>query len=92
MKKHRAGKKISGSHTSVTKDAAAVVDVLQRMPEVDKIVLSVIQNKRATRRVAFRKEPAGWRVTVCSPSAVQTLYVYTRHRKVVRARIQALYA
>lgn len=42
MGSHRAGGKITGSHTSAIELAAAVVDFLNKLPEVTKISLGVI--------------------------------------------------
>ncbi|PIQ67227.1 hypothetical protein COY25_00255 [Candidatus Uhrbacteria bacterium CG_4_10_14_0_2_um_filter_41_7] len=74
---HRAGGKITGSHTTVIATSALVVDNAEKMQEVRKIVLGIIKKGSSKkRRLKFKAVPAGWQVVVYGPSFFQELYIY----------------
>jgi len=82
--KHRQGGKISGRHTSVTDDAALVVDAVSKLSTVSRIVLAGIQRKKASKRLGFKDVDAGVRISVCSPASIQIIYVYATDREAVK--------
>jgi hypothetical protein len=82
---HRQGGKFTGSHTTVTDASALVVDAAVKLPQVSKIGLGLIKNKKnRVRRLAFREIPAGWEVTVCGNVSIHTVYIYTNDRESVK--------
>ena len=73
---HRAGGKITGSHTTVIATSALVVDNAEKMQEVRKIVLGIIKKGSSKKRpIKFKAVPAGWQVVVYGPSFFQELYI-----------------
>ena len=78
MPRHRAGGKIAASHSTIIDAAAIVIDTAQKLPEVTKIVLSIIESM-ASRKVRLNFSPvtAGWKIVVHGGTCLQTLYVYT---------------
>lgn len=78
MTQHRSGGKFTGSHTTVTDVSEKVVDEAHNLPEVSKIVLGLIKQKKCKkRRIKCEEIPAGWKVTVCGNVTIQEVYIYT---------------
>ena len=78
MSNHRAGAKISSSHTTVIDAAKIVVDAATKIPEVTKVVLGRIQRGRnSLRRLKFVEVSAGWQIDVIDNTSMQRLFVYT---------------
>lgn len=88
MPKHRAGGKVTGSHTTVTDAAAVVVDAAEKHEPVSKIVLGIIERVTSRkRRLAFREIQAGWQVNVVDNASIQTIYVYTSEKEATRQQL-----
>lgn len=93
MKKlHRAGGKITGTHTTVIDASATVVDVAVKLDQVTKISLSIIQHVRSKkRRLKFREISAGWEVSVYGNVFMQVIYLYTADRQAVKAALEHIF-
>ena len=79
---HRAGGKVTGSHTSAIELAASIVDLLNKLPEVTKISLGVItpmSAKSARRIVKVLPEtyPGLVQLKVIQRGSVQEIRFYT---------------
>ena len=72
------GAKFSSSHSTVISETVHVLEAAKALPEVSKVVLSVIKPSRADRpRLKFSPVPAGLKMQVRSRTAIQIFYVYS---------------
>ena len=91
MPLHRAGGKLTRSHTTVIDAVAPLVDLLQECQEVSKISLGMIKNiGKGQTGLKFHPVTGGWRVVVRGNTSLQELVVYTPEPEVVRRRLLAL--
>ena len=78
MPAHRAGGKLTRSHTTLIDAAVPVVDLLQDRPEVSKISLGLIKNiGKGSTGLKFHVAVGGWRVVVRGSTSLQEIVVYT---------------
>lgn len=93
MPLHRAGGKITGSHTTVTDATAVVVDVAETLPSVTKIILGPMESTRCKRpRLKFNPIQAGWKITVCGNTSVQTIYVYSQDPQATKMALEGVFS
>lgn len=72
------GTKFSSRHSTVIAEAVHLLEAAKALPEVRKIVLSVITSSGPGEpRLKFSPVPAGLRMQVRGRTAVQTFYVYS---------------
>jgi len=75
---HRAGGKITRSHTTLTDQAAFIVDAIHDRPEVTKISLGMIANiGRGKPNVKFLPITGGLKVVVRGNTSKQEIFIYT---------------
>lgn len=85
-----AGKKFSGSHTTVIKPAEKLIKALAGNDQVNKIVISMIKNhgskggQGGPARIKITSINAGMKLTVKGSATVQEFYVYTNDMKGVQ--------
>jgi hypothetical protein len=78
MPAHRAGGKLTRSHTTLIDAAVPVVDHLQQRPEVSKISLGLIKSLgKGKAGLKFHEVVGGWRIVVRGNTSLQDLVVYT---------------
>lgn len=80
MAKHKTGKKITATHTSIIEAALPVVEAAERLLEVTKISLGIIKQigiSRGQHRIKFQPITGGWKLTVRGSSSVQEIYIYS---------------
>ena len=91
MPLHRAGGKLTSSHTTLIDAAAPVVDFLQRCEEVSKISLGLIKNiGKGQTGLKFHPVTGGWKVTIRGNTSLQEIVVYTTNPERVRQILLAL--
>ena len=75
---HRAGSKITRSHTTIIDAAARVVDEARVRPEVTKVALGIIrQIGKGPPRLKFTPIQNGWKIMVRGNTTMHELFVYT---------------
>jgi hypothetical protein len=92
MPRHKAGKKITTSHTSIIDAALPLVEAAERLPEVTKISLGIIKQvgkSRGQHRIKFLPITGGWRITVRGSATVQEIYVYTEESESTKRSLEA---
>ena len=80
MARHRAGGKITASHTSIIDAAVPIVAAAEKLPEVSKISLGIIKQVGRggqQRRVKYLPITGGWKLTVRGSATVQEIFLYT---------------
>lgn len=91
---HLAGKKISGSHSSLIDAAVGVIDVAISLDCVSKVVLGLIKRVKGpatTKSIKIVNIPAGIKVRIRGPKSVQELFIYTSRRQRVTDIITAVF-
>lgn len=78
--KHKNGGKIGGRHTTLTEQAAKVVKLIEKQPEVKSICLSRLTAgiKNAKPRVMAKELSGGIEVKVRSTNTIQEIMVYSK--------------
>lgn len=77
MAGHLSGGKFTGSHTTVIPAAEKLLRIVEKMPEVKKIVLGVIKNVKCTPGVKVVEESPGFLlVTIRGNSSIQQIRIY----------------
>jgi len=85
---HRAGGKITRSHTTLIDQAAVIVDAIHDRPEVTKISLGMIANiGRGKPNVKFLPATGGFRVVVRGKSSKQEIFIYTSDTDLTRSAV-----
>jgi Predicted metal-binding protein (DUF2103) len=85
MPLHRAGGKLTRSHTTLIDAAAPLVDYLQTLEVVSKISLGVIKNiGKGPASLKFLAVTGGWKVTIRGNTSLQEIIVYTSDPDLVR--------
>ena len=75
---HRAGGKLTRSHTTLIDAVVPLVDFLQTRDEVSKISLGLIRNiGRGMPGLKFHAVTGGWKVVVRGNVSLQEMVVYT---------------
>jgi hypothetical protein len=88
---HRAGGKLTRSHTTLIDAAAPLVDHLQEREDVSKISLGIIKNiGKGNPGLKFHRVTGGWKVVVRGNVSLQELVVYTSDPDRVRAGLLGL--
>jgi len=78
MPPHRAGGKLTRSHTTLIDAAVPLVDFLQGRDEVTKISLGMIKNiGKGSPGLKFHPVVGGWKVVVRGNVSLQEMVVYT---------------
>jgi hypothetical protein len=79
MPKHRAGRKMAGSHTTIIDAAIDIVDALRECPEVTKISLEIIKQIGTTNHanIKIHKIVGGLKIVVRGRTTNQEIFVYT---------------
>lgn len=91
MPLHRAGGKLTRSHTTIIDAAAPLVDYLQNHDGVSKISLGLIKNiGKGNPGLKFHPVTGGWRVVIRGNVSLQELVVYTSDPDRVRAGLLRL--
>ncbi len=92
MPKHRAGEKMTPSHTTVTDGGAVVADGARKCAEVTKVILGRIKSQKSgMRRLKFKEINAGWVIDVVGNSSIQQIYVYTTDREVTKKALRKVW-
>ena len=92
MAKHRAGGKITASHTSIIDAALPIVASAEKLPEVTKISLGIIKQVGRggrQRRIKFLPITGGWKLTVRGSATVQEIFIYTGEATSTREMLEA---
>lgn len=79
MSKKLAGKKFSGSHTTVIDAAYDLTRYLDNRPEVKKISLGIIRQCNASssqKNIKIKETTSGLELTIRGNMYVQTIYIY----------------
>jgi hypothetical protein len=87
---HRAGKKYTSSHTTVTKGAAVICDIIEPLPEVTKIALGLIKTglkTNGTFSLKIKEEPACLVLAIKGAMSVQEVRVYTTDKPTTKRAI-----
>ncbi|MBN1525506.1 MAG: hypothetical protein JW904_13575 [Spirochaetales bacterium] len=88
MGNHRAGGKITRSHTTLIDHAARIVDAIHDRPEVTKISLGMISNiGRGKPGIKFLPITGGFKLVVRGNISKQELFVYTKDPEVTRMEV-----
>ncbi len=88
---HRAGGKLTRSHTTVIDAVVPLVDFLQGRDEVSKISLGVIKNVgKGAPGLKFHPVTGGWKVVVRGNVSLQEMVVYTSNPEQVRKELLRL--
>ena len=88
---HRAGGKLTRSHTTLIDAVAPLVDFLQGRDEVSKISLGLIRNiGRGMPGLKFHPVTGGWRVVVRGNVSLQEMVVYTSDPERTRKALLAI--
>jgi len=91
MPLHRAGGKLTRSHTTLIDAAAPLVDFLQDHDHVSKISLGIIKNiGKGAPSLKFHPVTGGWKVVVRGNVSLQEMVVYTTEPDSVRADLLRL--
>lgn len=78
MPPHKAGGKLTRSHTTLIDAAVPLVDWLQTQEKVSKISLGIIKNiGKGQTGLKFHPVTGGWRVVVRGNISLQEMVVYT---------------
>lgn len=80
---HVAGPKISGRHTTLIDAALDVVEAVNSLDCVTKIVLGIIEQAYGLpveKRIMIVIIPAGIQVKIRGPKTIQALFIYTNDR------------
>jgi len=86
---HRAGGKLTSSHTTLIDAAVPLVDLLQEREEVTKISLGMIKNiGKGNPGLKFHPITGGWRVVVRGNVSLQEFVVYTTNPVATRWALQ----
>jgi hypothetical protein len=86
---HRAGGKLTSSHTTLIDAAVPLIDLLQERDEVTKISLGMIKNiGKGTPGLKFHEVTGGWRVVVRGNVSLQEFVVYTTNPVATRWALQ----
>jgi hypothetical protein len=90
---HLASKKVTRTHTTAIEEVRKVVRMLEKSPEVEKIVLGVIVAglPHGEPRLKCLPITGGLRVEVRGRHAKQQLFVYSADSKMTESTIQALF-
>jgi hypothetical protein len=89
MPPHRAGGKLTRSHTTLIDAAVPLVDLLQDRDEVTKISLGVIKNiGKGNPGLKFHEVVGGWKVVVRGNVSLQEFVVYTTNPWVTRRALE----
>ncbi len=88
---HRAGGKLTRSHTTLIDAVVPLVDFLQACDAVSKISLGVIKTVgKGTPGLKFHAVTGGWKVVVRGNVSLQEMVVYTSDPEGVRRELLAL--
>ena len=91
MPLHRAGGKLTRSHTTVIDAVAPLVDYLQTCEAVTKISLGIIKSLgKGLPSLKFLAVVGGWKVTVRGNTSLQEFVVYTSDPEKVRGELLRL--
>ena len=91
MPLHRAGGKLTRSHTTIIDAVAPLVDYLQGCAEVTKISLGMIKSiGKGQPGLKFHPVVGGWKVTVRGNTSLQEIVVYTSEPERVRENLLVL--
>ena len=91
MPLHRAGGKLTRSHTTLIDAAVPLVDYLQGCADVSKISLGIIKSLgKGSTGLKFHPVTGGWKVTVRGNTSLQEIVVYTTDPERVRRALLAL--
>jgi len=91
MPLHRAGGKLTRSHTTLIDAAAPLVDYLQGCADVSKISLGIIKSLgKGSTGLKFYPVTGGWKVTVRGNTSLQEIVVYTTDPERIRRELLAL--
>ncbi len=93
MAKHIAGGKITDTHSSIIDAAIPLVKLIQKQPEVSKIVLGPITQglRPAPHRIKVKPITGGINITVRGSATKQELYVYTSNPPVTEETAKTLF-
>jgi len=87
---HRAGGKLTRSHTTLIEAAVPVVDLLEARPEVTKISLGIIKViGKGLPAVKMRPATGGWKVVIRGNLSLQELVVYSSDLEATRHSLRA---
>ena len=92
MAKHKTGRKITTTHTSIIEAALPIVETAERLLEVTKISLGIIKRvgiSRGQHRIKFLPITGGWKLTVRGSSTVQEIYIYSESAANTRSSLEA---
>lgn len=85
MPPHRAGGKLTRSHTTLIDAAVPLVDLLQDRDDVTKISLGIIKSiGKGVPGLKFHPVTGGWKVVVRGNVSLQEMVVYTGDPEAVR--------
>jgi hypothetical protein len=85
---HRAGGKITRSHTTLIDQAAVIVDEIHDRPEVTKISLGMITKiGRGKPNVKFMPATGGFKVVVRGNVSKQEIFIYTSDPDTTRGAV-----
>jgi hypothetical protein len=90
---HRAGKKYTSSHTTITKGAASICDAIAPLPEVTKIALGLIKSglkTNGTFSIKIKEGVACLVLAIKGAMSVQEVRVYTTDKAATRHTIIAI--
>jgi len=88
MPLHRAGGKLTRSHTTLIDAAAPLVDFLQDHNDVSKISLGLIKNVgKGQPGLKFHAVTGGWKLVVRGNVSLQEIVVYTGRPEAVRSEL-----
>jgi len=93
MPRHKTGRKITTSHTSIIDAAVPVVEAAEKLSEVTKISLGIIKqvgkaSRGGQQRLKFLPIVGGWKITIRGSATIQEVYVYTNEPKNTRQALQ----
>lgn len=90
MSNHRAGGKITRSHTTLIDAAVPLVDLLQARSEVSKISLGIIKNiGKGMPKIKLFPVTGGLKIVVRGNTSLQELVAYTNNKEVIRQMLES---
>jgi len=91
MPQHRAGGKLTRSHTTLIDAAIPVVELLQAFPAVTKISLGLIKSiGKGPQNLKLMPQVGGWKLVIRGNTSLQEITVYTTDPEAVRELLSPL--
>lgn len=90
---HKAGGKITRSHTTIIDLALPIISFIEKQPDVSKIGLGIIKSlKVGDPRLKYLPITGGFKLIIRGRVSIQEFYVYTKEVKSLQDTISKKYS